>query len=116
MNKATKDDTSLVIHQKDTLVELIPSYRLQRVAPRIHHLKLLFLLEIGLHTDPVDSHMNNLQKGVFFWFVKIKNKVISGVPNSPNDRANTHSNLNEILLRNTLEPIFKKISNILRRF
>jgi hypothetical protein len=57
------------------------------------------------------SHRNNLQKGVFFWFVK--DMVISVFPNSPNNRANAHSNLNKIILRNTLEPIPKRFIAIL---
>jgi hypothetical protein len=48
---------------------------------------------------------------MFFWLVE--DKIISGVPYSPNNRTNTYSNLNQILLRNTLEPIPKKVVNIL---
>jgi hypothetical protein len=44
---------------------------------------------------------------MFFQFVK--DKIISSVSYSPNNRTNTYSNLNQILLRNTLEPIPKKV-------
>jgi hypothetical protein len=95
-------------------VEYIPSYRLQTVARKIHHLPLLLLLEIRPHTDPMGSHRDNLQKWVFLFYVK--DKVISCIPNCPNNHANIHSNLNKILLRNALEPISKKVSSGLRRF
>jgi hypothetical protein len=45
--------------------ELIPSYHLQTITPRIHRLPLLLLLELRPHADPVGSHKENLQKGVF---------------------------------------------------
>jgi hypothetical protein len=92
-------------------VEYIPSYRLQTVARRIHHLPLLLLLEIRPYTDLVDSHRDNLQKLEFLFLVK--DKVISCIPNGPNNRANIHSNLNKILLRNALEPISKMVSSVL---
>jgi hypothetical protein len=62
---------------------------------------------------PVGGHRDNMQKG-FFRFVK--DTIISGISNFPNNHANTHSNMNKFLIRNSLEPIPKKVINILRWF
>jgi hypothetical protein len=94
------------------LVEQIPGYHLQAVASRIHRLPLLLLLEMGQHTDPVGNQM--LQKWLFVRFVK--DKVIPSISNCPNKRTHSYADLNKALLRNTLEPIPKKISNILMCF
>jgi hypothetical protein len=58
--------------------------------------------------DPMGNHIDNLQKGWRFWFVK--NKVISCIPHSPHHRTYSHSNL---FFLNALEPITKQICDVL---
>ena len=66
------------VRSPDALVIQIPCYRLQSVAPWIHNMTILCLLEIRPHTGPVRSQGDNLQKGWSSWFVK--NKITSNIP------------------------------------
>jgi hypothetical protein len=88
-----------MIKPPPTPAEEIPCYRLQSVAPILHDIPLLLGLEIRPHTDPVNNHRENLQERLFCQFVK--NSIIAHIPNSSKNSADSHPNLNQILLGNT---------------
>jgi hypothetical protein len=88
-----------MIKPPPTPAEEIPCYRLQSVAPILHDIPLLLGLEIRPRTDPVNNHRENLQERLFCRFVK--NSIIAHIPNSPKNSADSHPNLNQILLGNT---------------